>query len=109
LTPTNYRIPQNTQGSASRSREGGKSKFYETKCRVDAAGVEKAIELAQKRGVLDETKANDIRAKFYIKEAVTMFRENEMGLAKMCVDNAVKRNAALANKLAAEKGVANLK
>ncbi len=109
LTPTNYRIPQNTQGSASRSREGGKSKFYETKCRVDAAGVEKAIELAQKRGALDEVKANDIRAKFYVKEAVTMFRENEMGLAKMCVDNAVKRNAALANKLIAEKGLSSLK
>ena len=71
--------------------------------------MEKAIELAQKRGVLDDAKANDIRAKFYVKEAVTMFRENEMGLAKMCVENAVKRNAALANKLVAEKGLSSLK
>ena len=109
LTPTNYRIPQNTQGSASRSREGGKSKFYETKCRVDAAGVEKAIELAMKRGVLDAKRAADIRARFYIKEAVTMFRENEGGLATMCVENAVKHNEALAGKLVAEKGLSGLK
>jgi len=102
LTPTNYRIPQNTQGSASRSREGGKSKFYETKCRVDAAGLE-SHRIGPKAGRLGRNKANDIRAKFYVKEAVTMFRENEMGLAKMCIDNAVKRNAALANKLVAEK------
>ncbi len=109
LTPTNYRIPQHTQGSASRSREGGKSKFYETKCRVDAAGVEKAIELAKKRGALDEKKANDIRAKFYVKEAVTMFRENEQGLAKMCVENARKFNAGIADKLIQEKGLSSLK
>jgi len=108
LTPTNYRIPRNTQGSASRSREGGKSKFYETKCRVDAAGVEKAIELATKRGVLDAKKTAEIRAKFYVKEAVTMFREKEMGLAKMCVDNALKHNADIAKKLIAEKGLQSL-
>ena len=109
LTPTNYRIPQNTEGSASRSREGGKSKFYETKCRVDAAGVEKAIELATKRGAMDAKRADDIRAKFYIKEAVTMFREKEMGLAKMCVDNALKFNAEIAKKLIPEKGLSSLK
>lgn len=109
LTPTNYRIPQNTQGSASRSREGGKSKFYETKCRVDAAGVEKAIELATKRGALTEQQAKDIRAKFYVKEAVTMFRENEHGLAKMCVENARKHNAGIADKLIAEKGLSSIK
>lgn len=109
LTPTNYRIPRNTQGSASRSREGGKSKFYETKCRVDAAGVEKAIELATKRGAIDAKKAADIRAKFYVKEAVTMFREKEMGLAKMCVDNALKHNEGIAKKLIAEKGLSELK
>ena len=109
LTPTNYRIPQNTEGSASRSREGGKSKFYETKCRVDAAGVEKAIELATQRGAMDVKRANDIRAKFYIKEAVTMFREKEMGLAKMCVDNATKFNAEIAKKLIPEKGLSSLK
>ncbi len=109
MTPTNYRIPQNTEGSASRSREGGKSKFYETKCRVDAAGVEKAIELATKRGAMDAKRADDIRAKFYIKEAVTMFREKEMGLAKMCVDNALKFNAEIAKKLIPEKGLSSLK
>jgi glycosyltransferase involved in cell wall biosynthesis len=108
LTPTNYRIPRNTQGSASRSREGGKSKFYETKCRVDAAGVEKAIELATNRGVLDAKKTAEIRAKFYVKEAVTMFREKEMGLAKMCVENALKHNAEIAKKLIAEKGLQSL-
>ena len=109
LPPTNYRIPQNTQGSASRSREGGKSKFYETKCRVDAAGVEAAIGLATKRGAIDDKRAAEIRTKFFIKEAVTMFRENELGLAKTCVENALKHNAALAGKLVAEKGLSSLK
>ncbi len=108
LTPTQYRIPQNTQGSASRSREGGKSKFYETKCRVDAAGVEAAIGLATKRGAIDAKRAADIRAKFYIKEAVTMFREKELGLAKMCVENALKHNAALAGPMIHAKGLDKL-
>jgi lipopolysaccharide biosynthesis regulator YciM len=76
---------------------------------VDAAGVEKAIELATKRGALDEKRAKEIRAKFYVKEAVTMFRENEMGLAKMCVDNALKHNADIAGKLIQEKGLSSLK
>ncbi len=88
LTPTRYRIPQNTAGSASRSREGGKHGFYATKCRVDALGFEAAVKLALARRGIEERDADLLRIKFYLKEAETMGREQELELARGCFGNA---------------------
>ena len=88
LTPTRYRIPQNTEGSVSRTREGGKHGFYTTKCRVDSLGMQEAIKLALQRGTIQPDRADYLLIKFYLKEAETMGREQEMDLAAGCLQNA---------------------
>jgi glycosyltransferase involved in cell wall biosynthesis len=92
LTPTRYRIPQDSAGSASRSREGGRHGFYATKCRVDALGFQEALRLARQRGAIKEGDVDRLRIKFYLKEAETMGRENEMELARDCFRNAREIN-----------------
>lgn len=87
-TPTSYRIPQNTEGSASRSREGGKSGFYTTKCRVDAAGFKKAANLALERDDITAAQQDTLLVKFFLKEAETMGREAELELARQCYRHA---------------------
>lgn len=89
LTPTQYRIPQQTEGSASRSREGGKHGFYTTKCRVDGMGFQEAAKLALQRGVLTKDQVTTLHIKFLMKEAETMGREQELDLAKGCYKKAL--------------------
>ncbi len=88
-SPTLYRIPQNTEGSASRSREGGKAGFYKTKCRVDEAGFNAASAIAVQKGSITEAKRTQLYIKFLLKEAETMRREEQHDLATMCYDKAV--------------------
>ena len=96
LTPTKYRIPQHTEGSASRSREGGKHGFYATKCRVDAMGFQEAAKMALERGVITQEKKEELQIKFLIKEAETMGREQELDLAKGCYHQALEINKEIA-------------
>lgn len=90
LTPTKYRIPQHTEGSASRSREGGKHGFYTTKCRVDTMGFQAAAKMALERGSITQEKKEELQIKFLIKEAETMGREQELDLAKGCYHQALE-------------------
>ena len=94
--PTKYRIPQNTAGSASRTREGGKHGFYATKCRVDEAGFDKASSIALNNGAITADRAKTLKVKFLLKEAETMGREQEFELAKACYVKAVQMDAAIA-------------
>ena len=96
VAPTRYRIPQNTAGSASRTREGGKHGFYATKCRVDEAGFDNASEIAMNNGAISAERAKTLKVKFLLKEAETMGREQEFELAKACYANAVRVDAAIA-------------
>ena len=92
LTPTQYRIPQHTEGSASRSREGGRRGFYMTKCRVDSMGFKAAAQLALQRGVITKEQFAELHIKFFIKEAETMGREKELDLARDCYRQACEIN-----------------
>lgn len=103
-SPTLYRIPQNTEGSASRSREGGKKGFYTTKCRVDEAGFDAASKLAVGRGVITEAERTKLYVKFLLKEAETMRREEQMDLADMCYTKAVEMDKDICASLVAELG-----
>jgi len=96
LTPTKYRIPQHTEGSASRSREGGKHGFYTTKCRVDTMGFQEAAKMALERGVISQKQKEELQIKFLIKEAETMGREQELDLAKGCYHQALEINKEIA-------------
>ena len=104
LTPTQYRIPQNTAGSASRTREGGKHGFYATKCRVDSAGFAKAAGIAVQNGSITAARAQQLHVKFLLKEAETMGREQEMELAQDCYRKAVAMDAVTTAALLTELG-----
>ncbi|MFW5960753.1 MAG: glycosyltransferase family 2 protein, partial [Chitinivibrionales bacterium] len=80
--PTHYRIPQNTAGSSSRTREGGKSGFYKTKARVDTEGFMEAAELALKKGDIKSDKKDELSVKFLIKLGDTLAQEDEIELAR---------------------------
>jgi hypothetical protein len=99
LTPTRYRIPQDSAGSASRSREGGKHGFYATKCRVDALGFREAVMLARRREAIKEEDVDRLSIKFYLKEAETMGREQEIELARDCFRKARETNVNLTDEL----------
>jgi hypothetical protein len=101
-TPTKYRIPQNTEGSVSRSREGGKKGFYTTKCRVDEMGFVAASKLSLKRGKISEAKRTKLHVKFLLKEAETMGREEQHELAVICYKKAVEIDSAIAANLVKE-------
>lgn len=79
--PTLYRIPQNTAGSASRSREGGRRAFYETKIRVDHDGFIRAIEIAIVNGKINVDQRAELMIKFCLKLGETMRREDQIDLA----------------------------
>ncbi|MBN1890605.1 MAG: glycosyltransferase family 2 protein [Thermoflexales bacterium] len=104
LTPTQYRIPQFTEGSASRSREGGRHGFYATKCRVDSMGFQAALKLALGRGAVSPAQADRLNVKFLIKEAETMGREQELDLAKSCYQQALEVSPDLTQAIVRELG-----
>jgi hypothetical protein len=107
LTPTSYRIPQNTEGSASRSREGGKAGFYSTKCRVDAAGFDAASKLALERGDITAERKNTLQIKFFLKEAETMGREEQLDLAGRCYKKALEQDEDMTARILKEFGFEN--
>jgi len=96
--PTLYRIPQNTAGSASRSREGGREAFYKTKCRVDTDGFVRAVEIAITNGKIQVEQRNELMVKFHLKLGETMRRENAMELAYNEVRSASKYSLEYTNK-----------
>ena len=105
--PTLYRIPQNTAGSSSRSREGGKHGFYVAKARVDTDGFSHALEIAVTNGKINPAEREDLMIKFYIKLAHTLARENEIDLANEQVKKAAALSREKAKKVIAERGFAN--
>lgn len=107
LTPTQYRIPQHTEGSASRSREGGKHGFYTTKCRVDSAGFKAAAQLALQRGTITPAQLDTLQIKFFLKEAETMGRENESDLAQDCYRQALAINKEITAQIVQAFGFGN--
>lgn len=93
--PTMYRIPQSTAGSASRSREGGRRAFYETKIRVDHDGFSRAIEIALTNGKIKVEERDELIIKFSLKLGETMRREDQMDLALGEVKKAAACDVAL--------------
>lgn len=87
--PTRYRIPQNTAGSSSRSREGGRHEFYRTKARVDTDGFTQALELALEKGKIDPGQKDELMIKFLIKLGDTLAQENEIDLARDLVKRSI--------------------
>lgn len=106
--PTLYRIPQETAGSSSRSREGGRHGFYRTKARVDTEGFREALELAVENGKIAPDRRDGLLARFYVKLGETMAKENEMDLAAEQVKMALAVSKDDAGSCIREMGLADL-
>ena len=102
--PTLYRIPQNTAGSSSRSREGGKHGFYVQKARVDTDGFTRAVEIAITNGKIKVEKRDELLVKFYLKLGETLYRENEHDLAQEQVNLAKFTDMELTKEIIKLKG-----
>ena len=101
--PTLYRIPQHTEGSSSRSREGGKHGFYIAKARVDTDGFTRACEIALTNGKIKVEQRDNFLIRFYLKLGETLYRENEHDLAQEQVEKAILIDKEIAVKVVSEK------
>jgi glycosyltransferase involved in cell wall biosynthesis len=102
--PTLYRIPQHTEGSSSRSREGGKHGFYIAKARVDTDGFTRACEIALTNGKIKLEQRDELLIKFYLKLGETLYRENEHDLAQDQVEKAKLLDKDITAKVIKAKG-----
>ena len=87
--PTLYRIPQNSDGSSSRSRAGGRHLFNIQKIETDTAGFLESMEIAVGKSKIKSEEKDDLLARFYKKLAETMAKENELQLAKDLTEQAM--------------------
>lgn len=102
--PTLYRICQNTAGSASRSREGGRRQFYLAKARVDTDGFTRALEIALTNKKIKIDQRDELLIRFYLKLAETMYREQEVDITQLQINKAKLIDETLAIKIIREKG-----
>jgi glycosyltransferase involved in cell wall biosynthesis len=93
--PSFYRIPQNTDGSASRSRVGGRHAFNMQKIETDTQGFLEALEIATRLSKIKPEQKEELLIKFYIKLGETMAKENEPALARELVAKAMAISVAL--------------
>jgi hypothetical protein len=102
--PTLYRIPQDTVGSSSRSREGGKEGFYIAKARVDTDGFTRALEIALTNGKIKLEQRDELLIRFYLKLAETLLREEQHKLVEELVHKSVLLDRDITEKVIKEKG-----
>lgn len=102
--PTLYRIPQNTAGSSSRSREGGKSGFYRAKARVDIDGFSRAVEIALTNGKIKVEQRDELMVKFLLKLADTIQQEQEIEIMKEILAQSYRVNTEMTDQVIQERG-----
>jgi hypothetical protein len=89
-TPTRYRVPLTSEGSASRTREGGKYNYYHLACRVDTEGFQQAMELAIQKNKIAPSQQDWLMVRFYVKLAETMAKERQFEIAAEQLTNAAR-------------------
>jgi glycosyltransferase involved in cell wall biosynthesis len=103
--PTLYRNPQNTEGSSSRTREGGRGKFFEKVVEVNTAGFLECVDISLKNGRLQKEQINELMVKFYIRQAKTVYYEKIYRLAHKEIAKALDISKDLALKNISEQGI----
>jgi glycosyltransferase involved in cell wall biosynthesis len=96
-TPSQYRIPQNTIGSESRDRAGGVDSFNRLRAQVIMQGLDEAIEMGLRRGVIDHIEAEKIRIGYLLNVAAILRAEKSDVVAAELVAqaDALTKNAVL--------------
>ena len=80
-----YRI---CSGTDSRARSMNR-KFYAQKAELDSDGFEKAVKISIKNGLADPDRVDDIRARFYVRLALSMLRGGDENEMEKCLKTAV--------------------
>lgn len=86
--PCLYRIPQTSDGSASRDREGGASRYYRTGAEVNLEGFMQAITIAEEKKRVFPFSKEILLARFFMRLAETYTKENQFNVAKDQLKNA---------------------
>lgn len=84
--PCRYRVPQDTAGSADRSRIG--ADYYRRKAEVDTDGFHEAIAIALERRTLDPAEVTGLKDAFLRRLALTMEREGQHAVARQILEDA---------------------
>ncbi|WP_027630995.1 glycosyltransferase family 2 protein [Ruminiclostridium cellobioparum] len=103
--PSLYRNPQNTEGSSSRTREGGREKFFEKVVKVNTEGFLECIDMGLKNGSLQNEQIKELMVKFYIKQAKTVYYEKIYDLAYKEISKALNLSIDLAFKNLSQQGL----
>ena len=86
--PSKYRIPQKVNGSESRERAGGIEAFNRLRVKIIMQGLVEAIEMAKKRGVIDNDKGLEIMTRYCLNVAAMIKKEGTVSVAKELVEQA---------------------
>lgn len=97
-----YRLTPNSDGSASRSREGGKNAFYEKVVEVNTRGFREAVETAIKNLKIDPTEEAELLVRFYLRMARTMIVEQMGPLAGQLVAQSAAISGHITDQVMAE-------
>ncbi len=100
--PSLYRIPQNTLGSSSRSREGKKN-FYESVARVNYQGFCDALIIAEKNENLLNFDIDELKVAFFIRLAETLLKEDQYEIAEKQIEHARRISNELTDKILNER------
>ncbi len=103
--PSLYRNPQNTEGSSSRTREGGKEKFFEKVVKFNTKGFLECIDIGLKNGSLQNEQIKELMVRFYIKQAKTVYCEKIYNLAYEEISKALNISIDLAFRNLSERGL----
>lgn len=80
--PSLYRVPQRSSGSESRDRAGGREAFNRLRSQIIMKGLEEAIELGWKRGIISGDQALEIKTRYLLNVAAMIKKEGTINVAQ---------------------------
>jgi cellulose synthase/poly-beta-1,6-N-acetylglucosamine synthase-like glycosyltransferase len=86
--PSQYRIPQDVQGSKSRERAGGIEAFNRLRAKVVLEGLQKAVEQGIHRGLINEERGQEIQTRYLMNVAAMIRKEGTVAIAAELVQQA---------------------
>jgi glycosyltransferase involved in cell wall biosynthesis len=100
---TYYRVPSTSEGSASRSREGGKKEFYRKAVEINIAGFKQAVDLALKNRKIKPGQEDELLVRFYLNLALGMALERMPGMVNKLLANSMTVSPGITESVLQEK------
>jgi hypothetical protein len=86
--PSQYRVPQMSQGSESRERAGGIEAFNRLRAQVILQGLREAVGMGEARGIIDKEGGMEVQVRYLLNVASMIRREGSMTVASDLVRQA---------------------